>query len=59
MEILDSFSAPGVAALGEFHELGPKLIEEQRLDDFQNVLFRGVVRALPASLFRMHNGLEQ
>ena len=40
-------------------ELGPQVIEEQRLDHLQDVLLRRVVRPLGATVGRLHDRLEQ
>ena len=40
-------------------ELGPQVVEEQRLDHLQDVLLRRVVRPLGAAVDRLHDRLEQ
>jgi len=40
-------------------ELSPRLIQEQRLDELQDILLGGVMRAELASLFLVHHPLEQ
>ena len=40
-------------------EFGTQVVQEQRLDDLQDVLFGGVVGALGAALRRLHDRLEQ
>ncbi len=43
----------------EPRELRPKIIEEERFDDLEDVLFRGVVGALPSPLVFVHDRLEE
>ena len=51
--------AAAVAAGLEPGELRPKIVEKERFDDLENVLFGGVVSALPSPLVLVHDGLEQ
>ena len=51
--------AAAVAASLQPPEFGPQVVEEQRLDHLQDVLFRCVVRPLGATVGRLHDRLEQ
>ena len=51
--------AAAVLAGLEPGELGPQVVQEQRLDDLQDVLLGGVVGALGAALLGVHDRLEQ
>ena len=50
---------PAVPSAFKPLELGPQVVHEQRLDDFQDVLLGGVVRPLGPALVRVHDRLEQ
>ena len=56
---LDRLAATGVTALRELLKLSAKIIQEQRLNDLQDIFLGSVVRALRATLFLFHYGLEE
>ena len=59
MKSLDCLATTAVAPLRQAFELIAQLVEEKRLDNFENVLFGCVVRPLCSALLRVHDGLEK
>ena len=59
MESQEGRSTATVAPCTQASERGVQIIQEQRLDYLQDVLFSCVMRSRVTPLFRLHHGLEE